>query len=507
MSDYRYSMITGDKLTLPVAEELSRVFSSSYGRWSALAPKPLRPGEKIRMSPGMYMRDYAKSDIRFAMCRKEGELVGQAIFVERETSKGKVALVVQLVVLEAHRHRGIATMMLHSIFGFSDYYAWAVVTSSPCTIEALESATFRRGEPRRIAQDEEFIRRELLGSVAFLSKADWQVDETRTILNTSFWTDRSNVLEGRTHVRERYGELPEGCEWLAVVFRDQEPSNMNAYSRILECSGNIVFDAYRRMPQVRQGWAKNAGEEIDCILKWLPSLAEGDPICDFGAGSGRHMEALRKLGFNNVCGIDRAVSGDGCSSGIVEGDCRTWRGDRRYRLLLCLYDVIGSFADDVENKRILANIEENLEEGGYAVISVANSDFADKKQVEAIDAENKEDLLRAVFRLMPTRAMATDGEFFESQSLWDRKTGLFYHKEQFLDAEGGLPGEYLVVDRRFTDAEFEGWIAQTSLRVVMKRFVRSGFSKEYSRETGKEILFVVKKDQSIGRGNGLTTAD
>ena len=58
-----------------------------------------------------------------------------------------------------------------------------------------------------------------------------------------------------------------------------------------------------------------------------------------------------------------------------------------------------------------------------------------------------------------------------------------------------------------TDAEFEGWIAQTSLRVVMKRFVRSGFSKEYSRETGKEILFVVKKDLSIGRGNGLTTAD
>ena len=486
-------MITGDKLTLPVAEELSRVFSSSYGRWSALAPSPLRPGEKIRMSPAMYMRDYAKSDIRFAMCRKDGELVGQAIFVERDTAKGKIVLVVQLVVLESHRHRGIATMMLHSIFGFSDYYAWAVVTSSPCTIEALESATFRRGEPGRIAQDREMISRELLDSVSFLAKATWQVDETRTVLNTAFCTDRSDVLEGRTHVRERYGELPEGCEWLAVVFRDQEPLNLNAYSRILECSGDIVFDAYRRMPQAMQSWAKNAAEEVDCVLKWIPYLSSEDSICDFGAGIGRHLNALKERGYKNVLGIDRAVSEEGRNAGVIEGDCRTWSEGRRFRLILCLYDVIGSFADDAENKKILSNIEKNLDDHGYAVISVANSDFAGKMHVEAIDAENKEDLLRAVFRLMPTKAMATDGEFFESQSLWDRKTGLFYHKEQFRDEDGGLPGEYLVVDRRFSEAEFEEWISQTSLSIVMKRFVRSGFTKEYSRETGKEILFVLKK--------------
>jgi len=501
MSDYTYSLITGDKLTLPVAEELSRVFSSSYGRWSALAPKPLRPGDRIRMSPTMYMRDYAKHDIRFAMCRRDGELVGQAIFVERETSRGRVALVVQLVVLEAHRHRGIATMMLHSIFGFSDYYAWAVVTSSPCTIEALESATFRRGEPRRISQDRELLSHELLSSVPFLAKAAWNIDETRTVLNTSFWTDRSHVLEGRTHVRERYGELPEGCEWLAVVFRDQELSNMNAYSRILECSGNIVFDAYRRMPQARQGWAKNAAEEVDCILQWIPKLAPEDPICDFGAGGGRHLKALQERGYKNVCGIDHAVSEDGRGAGVIEGDCRTWRGDRLFCLVLCLYDVIGSFADDAENKKILSSIEENLADDGYAVITVANSDFAGKKHVEAIDAGNREDLLRSVFRLMPTKAMATDGEFFESQSLWDKKAGLFYHKEQFRDEDGGLPGEYLVVDRRFTDVEFEEWISQTTLRVVMKRFARSGFSKEYTRETGKEILFVVKKTTGQGPGN------
>ena len=235
-------------------------------------------------------------------------------------------------------------------------------------------------------------------------------------------------------------------------------------------------------------------------MQWIPSLAPDDPICDFGAGSGRHLKALQERGYKNVCGIDRAASEDGKGAGVIEGDCRIWRGDRRFRLVLCLYDVIGSFADDAENKRILSSIEENLADDGYAVITVANSDFAGKKHVETIDAGNREDLLRSVFRLMPTKAMATDGEFFESQSLWDRKTGLFYHKEQFRDEDCGLPGEYLVVDRRFADAEFEEWISQTSLRVVMKRFVRSGFSKEYSRETGKEILFVVKKEKAMSCG-------
>ena len=61
-----------------------------------------------------------------------------------------------------------------------------------------------------------------------------------------------------------------------------------------------------------------------------------------------------------------------------------------------------------------------------------------------------------------------------------------------------LPQEF--VHRRFTDVEFEEWISQTALRVVMKRFVRSGFSKEYTRETGKEILFVVKKEKAMSSG-------
>ena len=121
------------------------------------------------------------------------------------------------------------------------------------------------------------------------------------------------------------------------------------------------------------------------------------------------------------------------------------------------------------------------------------ADFAGKKHVEAIDAGNKEDLLKSVFRLMPTKAMATDGEFFESQSLWDRKTGLFYHKEQFRDEDGGLPGEYLVVDRRYTAGEIEALVEKAGLRVVMRRFVRSGFSKDLSEGDGKEILVIANK--------------
>ncbi len=220
--NYSFEAITGDRLTADLAKELSEVFSSSYGVWSDSAPAPLRPGARIRMSVAKYMADYANSNYKIIVCRHGQRTVGHAVFMEKQTTKGRVALVVQLVVSEEHRHRGIAKAMMHCIWGFSDYYAWAVVTSSPCTVEAIESATFRRVKPSRIMQDTELFKSEILPEVPFLSTAEWIADGTKSIVNTRFWTSRFNIQEGRTDVKGRIGTLPEGYEWLAIVFRDQE---------------------------------------------------------------------------------------------------------------------------------------------------------------------------------------------------------------------------------------------------------------------------------------------
>lgn len=490
--EYSFEALPGDRLTPEIASELSDVFSTSYGVWSDAAPAPLRPGARIRMPASKYMANYANPSYRVILCRNEGRIVGQAVFMETLTSKGHVALVVQLVVSEGHRHRGIAKAMMHCIWGFSDYYAWAVVTSSPCTVEAIESATFRRVKPSRIMQDVTLFKSEVLPKIPFLADAEWVSDPIKSIVNTRFWTSRTNIQEGRTDVKSRIGNLPEGYEWLAIIFRNQELDDFNSYSTLIECSSRFVFDAYAKMPQARQRWSQYAASEVEQILKWLPDIDRNDNVCDFGSGSARHVKALRDLGFNNVQGIDLAVTDDSRSFGVAKGDCRDWTSDVKFRLITCLFDVIGSFSDDEDNKQILRNIYRNLADGGYAVITVANSDFEGKKGVTLVDAEDKRDFVKSVFRLRPANAMSTDGEFFCHESLWDKKTGLFYHKEQFHDPSAALPAEYLVVDRRFTACEIEKWVEDAGLRVISRRFVRAGFTSDCSQSTGKEILIIAK---------------
>lgn len=490
---YSYSVIPGDRLTDGDCAELSRVFSTFYGTWSAQAPSPMKAGARIRMSAQRYRAWYGKPTFKIACCHADGRLVGQAVYLDVETSRGLVSFVVQLVVDEAHRHRGIAKSILHAAFGFSDYYAWAIVTSSPCTIAALEAATFRLGNRVRIRQDVEFLREEVFSKIDFLRDVEPEVTETTCRVNSGFFTDRSKPQPDWTQVADRYGTLPEGHEWLSVIFRDQPPDDLGSLEQMLACSGEFVREAYARMPQSRQKWAARAGEEIAEILKVVPSLKKNSAVCDFGAGSGRHVEALRRAGYANVQGIDFAPSEEGRSAGVVEADCREWRASRKLDLILCLYDVVGSFPQEEENERLIGNVVRNLKDGGVAVFSVANSAFSGKRNVTPIVREDRAAFLRAVSGLPPANSMADDGEFFAHDTLWDRKTGLFYHKEQFKDGASKLPAEYLIADRRYTLEEITRTLESSGLKILTTRFVRAGFAKPYTEQTGKEILLVCQK--------------
>ncbi|MCQ2389552.1 MAG: GNAT family N-acetyltransferase, partial [Kiritimatiellae bacterium] len=473
-ASYAFEIVRGDALTDGLCRELATVFSTSYGRWSADVPPPRKPGGRIRMRWEAFREWYDRPEYRFALCRSEGRLVGQAIYLERETSRGKVAFVVQLVVDEAHRHRGMATSLLHAIWGFSNHYAWGIVTSSPCTVEALEGATFRSGLPDRILQDSEFIRGEILSHIDFLKDAEWTIDSRESFIDTQFFTDRTNIIVGRKNVPQRYGALPSGQEWLAVIFRDQLPDQIESFSRVVERSSLIVADAYLRMPQATQPWAGKAVQEIDTILSLVPEISRGAAVCDFGSGSGRHVKAFRDRGFTSVAGIDLAVTEAGAENGVETADCRTYRAKKPCDLITCLYDVVGSFSEDAENRKLVENIKANLAPSGYAVISVANSEYAEKQGILALDDPDPAQLLAAVFALSPSNAMISSGEFFEKGGVWDKSTGLFYHKEQFPESSSGLRAEYLVVDRRYTLQEITGLLDASGLEVVTSRYVRAG---------------------------------
>ena len=486
VSKYDYSVTPGDRLGRPLAKELAAQFSSAYGKWCRKSP--VNPGGRIRLGADYYLKNYGNGLFRIATCRAGTRLIAQAVYLERDTPRGRVSLVVQLVVDAEFRRQGVATTLLHAIWGFSDFYAWGIVTSSPCTVEALEAATFRRCNAGLISRRAAFVAREVLARVPFLASAPWRTDGSSSAVDSKFFTDRSAKPVARRRVERRLGRLAEGEEWLALTFRDQDLDLEDAYSQIVGCSGRFVAEAYRRQPQARQKWAAKAGEEMDNLLRWLPAVGKDTPVCDFGAGTGRHVAELRRRGFEHVEGIDFAATGDGVS----HADCRSWKSQRRFGLILCLYDVVGSFADDRANLAILKNIARHLRKGGFAAISVANAGFSGLRGT-SVDSKNRRALIKSIFRLEPSRTMATTGEFLSAKSvLRNRSKGLFYHKEQFFGGSG-LPGEYLVVDRRYTAGEIEALVEKAGLRVVMRRFVRSGFSKDLSEGDGKEILVIANK--------------
>lgn len=483
-----FSVYSGDSVSIAQWQSAADLFSRAYGVYSQSAPDG-KAGRPIRLGAGYYQRAYANDAYKVAFCYDADKLVGQIVYCECQTSRGKVAFVVQLVVDEEYRRKGIASTLLHAVWGFSDYYAWGIVTSNAFTVGALESATFRRTNPRLVSDRERWIRDEVLSKIDFLRDVPWAVSEVQSRVNTRFFTDRSHVTSAAEALTRRLGALAEGEEWLAMTFREQQPDDFSSYQDLIAASSALVAEAYSRMPQHEQPWALRADDEVSAILGWLPPLPKNANICDFGAGSGRHVEALRRRGYENVVGIDFASS----SRNVEFGDCRSWRGDKLFDLVLCLYDVIGSFVSDDDNRAILDNVVANLRPGGHAVISVSNFGYEKLRAAERVDFADSVDSLRRIFALPPSDTMQRNGEYFDPNFvLVDEKRHLVFHKEQFKGTVAALPGEYLIRDRRFSADEIVAWAKECGLHVLEHHFVRAGFAEEHAESSAKEILLVTR---------------
>ncbi len=216
-SGLKASVRSGRELGDAGWEEVAGLFSTSYGIYSQRGPAG-RAGRQIRLSPGYYRRMYANDAYRVAVCREGERLVAEAVFRVCETSRGRAALVVQLVVEGAYRRRGVASRLLQEIWACADFCCMGVVTSNAFTVKALEKATARRVEPQVIKANEMFIRREILSGIGFLKAAEWMVSTTASVIDSGFYTDRSFPSEATMELSKRLGVLPEGAEWLAIVF-------------------------------------------------------------------------------------------------------------------------------------------------------------------------------------------------------------------------------------------------------------------------------------------------
>ena len=137
--------------------ECADLFSRNYGYYRNDAP--FRPGARIKMSTTFFSDRYMHDDVNIAMARNGKYLIGQAIYIRKHyASIGTMTWVLQLVVADHYRRFGIGSTLLYSIWGMSNDFAWGLATANPCTVKALEGATFRKCDSAVIHKNIKYIK-------------------------------------------------------------------------------------------------------------------------------------------------------------------------------------------------------------------------------------------------------------------------------------------------------------------------------------------------------------
>lgn len=490
------------------AEELkasATLFSENYGIYSDSHPS--KAGKRIKLPVSYYGHLTEKDNYYVSFAHRDGQLLGQAYYMILDTSEGKLSWVIQLVVHEDFRRQGIAKRLLYSVWGFSGYRAWGLATSNPLTIKTLESATLRRVEPKTIASNSKIVSF-ITNEVEFLRGKNIKIDNLTSIVNTDFFVKHEYIDKNIARVYGEdwtLGDCPEGHEWLAITFQGQKLVDVTKerFEEIILHSEDTLRDAYSRMDMSHHSWAKNAASEVDFILS-ITNANVNERIADFGCGIGRHLHRIKKIGFKYVTGIDfssenisKCISGGGSAREFILGDCRNIKLDRPQDIILCLYDVVGSFPDEKDNVRILKNIVKNLKKNGILVLSVMNMELTERI------AKNKTNIYqnpRKLLKLKASNIMQSTGDVFDPQYfLIDTSSGLVFRKETF-DGDGRLSSEYVIRDKRYRLEEIKLLLERVGLSVFEERYVQAGKWNIPLKPTAgkaKEILLFARKKSAI----------
>ena len=277
-------------------------------------------------------------------------------------------------------------------------------------------------------------------------------------------------------------------------------NNLEEIDIFLNTSDAIVKEAYSRMilTSDKQKWARNEEAEIR-YLKEKIDFSKVSFAYDLGCGTGRHAFVLSKSGVE-VVGIDY-VEGNirqakrakaGCATFIC-ADCRSYRNIRKATLVLCLYDVVGTFASKEENSKIIKTAFDLLDNGGHAVFSVMNYDMI------AFYARHKfkfSENASRILDLKPSNTMEKTGNIFSPDyCLVDEETHVVYRKEQFLSADS-IPKDLIVRDMRFTKSEITDMCVECGFTVIEAKFVNASdwnVSYDATDKRAKEILIICRK--------------
>ena len=490
---------------------LADFYSQHYGVWGE---KGLNPGNKIRLSSEKLSKWLKSEDTYVYYAEKEDELVGYAIVLESNTSLPNkiVTWVTQLVVHEKYRNMGVAKNLLYSIWGLSNHFAWGIVSANPYAIRALEKATRRRANPIRIKRNVRKIKNIGKKYVPYIDEdMEIIIDEGNSKINTSFFVDHKGSISALKDVISRdnpwkLGMIEDGWEWFAFTFFDQEQIRLSAeeIENMVKTADSVVKNAYNRMDlnPIRHRWMSHEKEEIDYILNRVP-LKKDATIFDIGCGKGRHSIELGRRGYH-VVGVDYLEDNiDAAKKKVIKekletvqfevSDCRTYRSEAKADLCLCLYDVIGSYADKQSNRDILERVYDLLKYGGKAVISVMNYEMTEYMAKYRFKFGEKPNEL---LNLMASDTMQNTGEVFNPEYyMIDEREHIVYRREQFTNGRL-MPVELVVRDRRYTMEEISMLCKEIGFKVIERKYTHAtSWLDEFigTDRNAKEILLVCEK--------------
>ena len=489
--------------------EMSELYSNHYGLWGKTSKNY---GKRISLSESFIRKWITNENTYIATARNKNKLVGYAIAIQsyknRTESKNAISWITQLVVHQDYRQHGIGKELLFSFWGFSNHYAWGIMSSNPYAIRALEKATYRRVQPSIIKTKEVGLKKFGIENVSYLDKTtEFIITPKNSKVNTKFPSDISKINEKLENVTKKgvpwlLGEIEEGWEWLAFTFNNQEKIELTKeeINEMLDVSDKIAHQAYSKMQMDTEDhfWAKHTKKEVEFIIKNC-KLDKSMNIADFGCGIGRHTNKLIDSGYNSI-GVDysqnllnKAKQQSHKKESFIEGDCRSINLNTKYNTILCLYDVIGSFIDNSENIKILDNIYKHLKDTGYALISVMNYELTKSEAIHTFSLKNEHNKL---LELTASDTMQKTGDIFNPDYyMIDNDTNIVYRREQF-NTENQLPQELIVRDYRYTKNEIEQMCIESGFEVIFSRYIQDGKWEKELKATdkkAKEILLLCKK--------------
>lgn len=505
MIEHAYKWLPGSMVTNGLLQECADLYSNHYGKWSVSAPKT--PNKNISLSPDRIRKLLEPDSSNIALAYYEGKLVGYAISLRMNEPKyGMISWVTQLVVHFEHRNLGVGTSLLFSCWCFSNHFAWGLLTANPFAVRALEKATRRRCIPKRILKNWKKLSNIGVREVPYMTQ-DVVISQDESRINTHFFVDHSEVKEMLSKVTQNtpwsLGDIDEGWEWFAFTFNDQEQIglSLDETRKLIETSDQIAKYAYSLMKiEEPHAWAQHAEYEVSRVIEYCGLQPEMN-ILDFGCGSGRHISNLARKGiyctgvdFNkNLLKLNLSSPQNSGHINFVEGDCRYINLDKQYDSVICLYDVVGTYASDAENEKIIKNIYEHLLPNGFALISVMNYELTVANAKHTFSFNSNPDTLLS---LNASNIMETTGNIFNPDYyMVDTDTKVVYRKEQFTPKHG-LPVELIVRDRRYAKSEIEEMCSDVGLEIIWTRYVSAGKWETQLNATdkgAKEILVLCKK--------------